>query len=240
MINYIVCEDNKKINETVIKIIDKVMIKNQVIYKKHTYFDYNETFMKIIDEKIPNKIYILDIETPSASGIDIVRKIRDNDLNSIIIFLTSHDELGYTILKQEFMFLSFISKFDSYEEKLLKSIEKALKITGQKNVLNVNDRGVIYNIPFEDITYITRDSVDRKCLIKTDYNVFKINMPLVELKERLDERFEQSHRACIVNMNRVRMINKKSKSVKFDSGEEILLVNEEFRKKVIVKNDRDN
>ena len=34
-----------------------------------------------------NRIYLLDIETKSASGIDMARIIRKNDLDSIIIFI---------------------------------------------------------------------------------------------------------------------------------------------------------
>jgi Response regulator of the LytR/AlgR family len=238
MVNYIVCEDNKKINNNVVKIIDSVMMKNHVSYKKFIYFDYDGEFMKIIDENIPNKIYILDIETPSASGIDVVRRIREVDLNSIIIFVTSHDELGYTILKEEFMFFAFISKFDSYEEKLTKAIKKAMKITGQNNVLNITEYGAVYNVPLADITYITRDSVDRKSIINTEYNTFKVGVPLIEIKEKLNKNFKQSHRACIVNMNRVRVIDRKNKCMTFDTGEMVYLMNEEFRKKAVVKREQ--
>lgn len=236
MISFIICEDNKHINDVIIKVIDRTMMKNKVPYKKSIYYDYNKTFMKIIDEKLPNKVYILDIETPSASGIDVVRKIREKDLNSIIIFLTSHDELGYTILKQEFMFLSFICKFDDYENKLEQSIRKALKVVGQKLILSISDHGVVYNIPLDDIIYITRDSVERKCIIKTDYNEFKVNKPLAEILELLDSRFKQSHRACIVNMDRVHTINKKNKTIGFDNGIMVDLMNDDFKKEVVVVN----
>ena len=53
------------------------------------------------------RIYLLDIETPSASGIDIARKIRKHDIESMIIFITGHEELGDVVLKNNTMFLSF-------------------------------------------------------------------------------------------------------------------------------------
>lgn len=234
MVSFIICDDNRVINENVVNVVVKTMMKNKIPYKKYVYFDYDKSFMKVVDEKLPNKIYILDIETPSASGIDVVRKIREKDMNSIIIFLTSHDELGYTILKYEFMFLAFICKFDNYEDKLEEVIKKALKLTGQKLVLSMNDHGTIYNIPQDDILYITRDSVDRKCIIKTDYSEFRVNKSLSELLEQLGESFKQSHRACLVNMNRVRVVNKKKKEIVFDNGEMIDLMNDEFKKEVVV------
>ncbi|MDD3341883.1 MAG: LytTR family transcriptional regulator DNA-binding domain-containing protein [Bacilli bacterium] len=232
MISFVICDDNKKINESIVNVVDKVMMKNQVPYKKYVYFDYDSRFHEIMARKIPNKIYILDIETPSASGIDMVRRIRETDMDSIIIFLTSHDELGYTILKQEFMFLSFICKFDNYEEKLESSVKKALKISGQKRILSLNDHGTIYNIPHDDILYITRDSVDRKCIVKTDYSEFRINRSLTELLEELGDDFKLSHRACIVNMERVRVVNKKKKIITFNTGQTTDLMNDDFKKEV--------
>lgn len=233
MVSFVVCEDNQIVNKNIVDTIDKLMMKNKIRYKKYVYNDYNASFMKLIDSKLPNKIYILDIETPSASGIDIVRKIRETDLNSIIIFLTAHDELGYTILKQEFMFLAFICKFDDYLGKLEKSIRKALKVVGQKRVLSFSDHGIIYNLPFDDIIYITRDSVDRKCIIKTDYSEFKVSKSLSELFEQLNNNFKFSHRACIVNMERVRTIDKRNRIITFDNKETIDLMNDEFKKEVV-------
>lgn len=232
MISFVICDDNKKINESITGVVDRVMMKNQVPYKTYVYFDYDSKFMPIIQKKIPNKVYILDIETPSASGIDVVRRIRETDMDSIIIFLTSHDELGYTILKQEFMFLSFICKFDNYEEKLESAIKKALKLSGQKRVLSLNDHGTVYNIPHDDILYITRDSVDRKCIIKTDYSEFKVNKTLTELLEELGDTFRLSHRACIVNMERVRVVNKKKRIITFNNGDTTDLMNDDFKREV--------
>ena len=87
------------------------MNKNKIEFQTHLYNDYNKNFDDIIKSKIPFKIYLLDIETPSGSGIDIARKIRSKDVDSVIIFLTVHEELGSTILKNDLMFLSFIRYF---------------------------------------------------------------------------------------------------------------------------------
>ena len=100
MVNFIICDDNQEIVNKVGHIVDEEMMKNQISYKKHVFNDYDSKFTKIVESKIPCKIYILDIETPTSSGIDIARMIRDIDMESVIIFLTSHDELGYTVLKK--------------------------------------------------------------------------------------------------------------------------------------------
>ena len=93
MFNVIICDDEINTLKRIIKIIDKYMKRNHIEYKKYIFNDYNESFMNIVKSSLPFKIYILDIETPSRSGIDIAREIRQKDLDSVIIFLTGHEEL---------------------------------------------------------------------------------------------------------------------------------------------------
>lgn len=232
MVNFIICDDNKKILENVASIVDKIMMKNEFAYKKYLFENYDTNFDKVVKSKMPNKIYILDIEVPNVSGIDVARKIREKDIESIIVFLTSHDELGYIILKSEFFFLTFISKFDDYENKLKNAVKKSLLLLGKRTMIRFEDQGILYTIPVRDILFVTRDSIERKCIIRTDYTEFRINKSLVEVKAMLDDKFKQSHRACLVNMERVVTINGAKKIITFDNNMTTDLVTANFKKEV--------
>ncbi|HHU54286.1 MAG TPA: response regulator transcription factor [Mollicutes bacterium] len=233
MINFILCDDNKEIVDKVSQIIDEEMMKNKNEYKKNVFNDYDAKFIKLVKSKLPCKIYILDIETPTHSGIDIARMIREHDMESVIIFLTSHDELGYIVLKNEFLFLSFINKYDDYQNSLKKSIRKALEIIGKKRIIRFEDRGAIYTIPINDILYITRDNVERKVVITTDYSKYKVNKTLIEMLDLLGDVFKQSHRSCIVNTNRVAVVNVPKKKIVFDNGVEIDWLSSKYKNEVI-------
>lgn len=233
MVNFVVCDDNKDDLKFVSNTIDSVMMKNKMEYKKHLFNDYNNDFEKTaINNKLPNKIYILDIQTQKKSGIDVAREIRKNDVDSIIIFLTSFNELGMIVLNSELMILTFINKMDNRDGRLKSAIEKALKILGAKNVIRFNDHGVIYTIPANDILYITRDTIERKCIIKTDYNDFKVKKSLTELSNTLGENFVETHRSCIVNMSRVRKIDKKKRIITFDNNEKTDLLSESYKREI--------
>ena len=208
------------------------MSKNKVEYNIHLYDDYNDKFKEIIYSKIPFKIYLLDIETPSASGIDIARQIRIKDMDSVIMFLTGHDELGNAVLKNDLLFLSFINKFDDMNNRLNKSLKKALELLQHKDVIKFNDRNITYTLNIDDILYITKESNERKTIIKTDYAEFKVNKSLSEVIKLLDERFVQTHRACFINSSRKVCINKKDKTIIFDTGETIDLLSDKYKKKV--------
>lgn len=232
MINFIICDDNKKTVLDIKTIINKFMMKNKVEYKTHIFNDFDDTFMKIVNTPLSFKIYILDIETPSRSGIDVARMIRKKDVDSVIIFITGHEELGLTLLKNEIMFLSFINKFDNYEKRLITSIKKALEILKRKNIIRFEERGVLYTIAMNDILYITRDSIERKCIIKTDYAEIRTYKSLTSIEKLLDNRYIKTHRACLVNKERVAKIDKIRKNILFDNGAAVSLLSEKYRKGV--------
>ena len=233
MVNVIICDDNDKDRKNILDVVNNFMQKNKIEYKTHVYDDYNRNFHEIIDNKLPFKIYLLDIETPSASGIDIARKIRNKDVDSVIMFLTAHEELGNVVLKNDLMFLSFINKFDNLKLRLTKSLKKALDLLNHKSIIKFTDRNTVYTIDMNDILYLTKESFERKTIIKTDYAEFKVNKTLNELVSMLDKRFIQTHRSCYINEDRKVSIDKTNKIILFDNGETTDLLSDKYRKVVV-------
>lgn len=233
MIEFIICDDNKETIKKVSDIVDKVMMKNKLQYKKILFYDYDDKFINFIKKGNSLRIYILDIEMPSGSGIDMARVIRNKDVESVIIFLTGHDELGQAILKKELLFLSFINKFEDSDIRLKASIEKGLELLSIKKILRFEDGNAIYTITMKDIVYITKDSYERKSIIKTDNNLYKTRKSLSELLNGLDNRFIRTHRAFIANMDRVVKFDKNKRILSFDNGEVSDLVSNKYSKGLI-------
>lgn len=233
MINVIICEDNIKDRKRTIKVVNDFFKKRKLEYKLHLYEDYNENFYNIIKSTLPFKIYLLDIETPSRSGIDVAREIRKKDVDSVIIFLTAHEELGNIVLKDDLMFLSFINKFDNFDRRLSSSLIKSLKLLKKKRILKLTDKNISYTIDIDSILYITKDSFERKTIIKTDYNEIKLSKSLIEVIKMLDSRFVQTHRACYINEDRKREIDLSNKIIVFDNGDAVDLISDKYKKGVI-------
>lgn len=232
MINFIVVDDNKKFLDIMMGIITKVMMKNKFLYKTHLFEEYDDAFFDVMNSSISNKIYILDIETRKSSGIDIARKIRKHDVDSIIIFATVHNEAGLVLLKDDLMFLNFICKFDDFENKLSNSINKALEFMHHKVSIKFNDRGTIYTIPLSDILYVTKESNDRKSIIKTINSEFKVSLTLKEVVDLCDGKLVQTHRSCFINMERVRIIDKHDNIIVFDNGNSIDMLSNMYKKEI--------
>lgn len=233
MVHFIIGEDHKKVQGQITMLIHNIMMKNNMAYEIHPFDDYNQNFIQIIYQNIPNKIYILDIETPSNTGIEMARKIRENDIDSMILFLTAyHKKYKETILESEFMFLAFLSKKKNFLCKLEQKLQVALQRIGKKQAIRFYDQSILYTIPTKDILYITTDTQSRKTLIITDYTIFKINKSLTEIESILNEDFMKTHRACIVNKNRIIYIDMKRRCICFDNQTEIDLLSREYKKKM--------
>lgn len=229
MIEFIVCDDNKVFLNNVVEIINKIMLKKKVDYKIKKFYDFDNSFLSYIDSTDNMKIYILDIETPTRSGISIGRLIRKRDLKSPIIYLTGHEELSSLILRKDISFLAFINKFEDFEYRVAVNIDKALKMLSCSEYLTFEEAGVIYHITYDKILYFTRDSVARKTVIVTDNKEYKVFRSLSDIEKDLDSNFMKTHRSCIINKNRAEQINYKKKFIHFDNGVTIDLISNNFR-----------
>lgn len=229
--NIVICDDDNGSRKAVIKVVKSFMEENNKEYKIFEYDDYNSQFNKMIKTK-SKKVYILDIETPSASGIDIARQIRKEDTDSVIIFVTGHEEYGKILLKRNLMSIGFINKFEDLKYDLRNALTDACHFLKKDKIVKIYDRSVTYNIRLSKVLYITKDTVERKTIIKLDNQEYKVNLTLKEVVELFDENLIQTHRCCFVNKNRVEKIDHKNKTITFDNCEVIDLLSNNYGKEL--------
>lgn len=230
MIRFVIYDDQKEFCKKYVETINKVMMKNKNEYVIEEFNSYSKKFETLIQDS-STKIYILDIEIPkSKSGIDVAKLIRVKDWNSLIIMITSHTELGYEALKAQIMLLDFICKFNSSDNHLFASLNKAINMVDEKKIITFETNNIYHRIFLDDILYVYKDTVDRKCIIKTTFSEFIINMTLSELLENLDSRFYLSHRGCAVNTSRIDSVNWKIPKIVFDNKESCDMVSRDKKK----------
>jgi len=121
-------------------IADDEMIERAVLYKalSKNLGDQCEIFqaengreaLRIYEEK-KIQIAILDIEMPGINGIQAAEKIRENDRNCCIIFLTAFDEFSYAKKAITVRALDYLLK--PYNEKeLMLVIDEALHLVNER------------------------------------------------------------------------------------------------------------
>ena len=233
MINFIICDDNEFFLMEICKIVDDFCLKKKINYKIYPFKKYDFEFFKVMDESLDNKVYILDIETPSGNGIDIAKKLRSKDLNSFLIFISSYTEKYIRrVASSDAMILGYISKRKNYKDELNKRLRKIFRLGFQKNVIRFKDQGIIYTFDMRLIYFIKADSKKRRSIIYSQSGTTEVRITLKKLKQILDYRFEYSHRSCIINHEQVIYIDTVVKLIKFKNGMTTDLLSDSFIKKI--------
>lgn len=134
MLRFIICEDNKEFNSRISEIINKVMMSYNFEYKLNKFFEYNKEVEQVIFLKNEHKIYILDIELPEISGLEIASIIRENDQESTIIFITSHPECQNDIFYSRLLAIDYINKDKLWAGRLESTLNYSIKKLNKKRV----------------------------------------------------------------------------------------------------------
>lgn len=235
MINFVVVEDNETHRNNTEKIILKYMMKNKYDFEVFSYDKETEELINFIKNNDENNIYILDFELPNTNALDLAREIRSSDWRSPIIILTAHGGMAFESFKQRLQILDFIPKQYKAEESLIENFDICLKQFNLSKSLKINYNYTDYNIPYEKILYIYRDTFERKIVVVTENNEYKIRINMKDLKLMLPEYFKYSHKACIVNTNKVEAYDWKNYEIHFSNGAKTNLLSRTHKKELNTK-----
>lgn len=161
-------------------------------------------------------IIFLDIFMDDNLGIDIARKLREQNYNGIIIFSTATDE--FAVESYDVNASGYLIKPHSVE-KIAGSLDRVLK-NFKNDMFNVKNGRKYERIGYSEITYIESDN--SKCILHgSDGRKHIIYKKLSEIEEQLtDRRFLRCHQSFIVNMDFVKSIEKQFELV---TGEFVLI-----------------
>lgn len=155
-------------------------------------------------EKEHFDIVFLDVEMPEISGIEIAGKIREQSDKTIIAFISSYPQYALDAFDCEAS--SYILKGEEvrFNEKLQKVYKKYLR--QNKYILLETGTGAT-KVPLKEIRYI---EYSRKyCIYHTESGKFMVRRSLATaLSEISDFGFYQVYRCYIVNLNKIKEIQK--------------------------------
>lgn len=226
MINFIIYEDEKKFREKYISIILKIIGSMKVAYRIIEIDKYEKNTLSKIQNLVGKKIFILDIEVPGKSGLDLAREIRKSgDWKSTMIIVTTHEQLKNAAFTSKMLMLDFISKFYNCEENLRETLLLTLDIIESNTSLNFQYNGELYQIPYDDILFIEKNVDDMYSTVVTREDRIKIKRMIGAIEEELskDSRFFRTHRSCIVNIDNITSIELQACIIHFGNIETPLL-----------------
>ncbi len=148
-------------------------------------------------------IYLLDIEMPGMSGIDLAKDIRRRSEAAPIIFVTGYSDYiaeGYDVSALHYL-LKPVNK-----DKLYAVLEKAFRqLEGNGKTVSLESGGEIFVVPLHEIRYL---DVSGNYVTVHAKEEFRVKMTLGAFEKVLDDRFARTGRSFIVNLGCIRRITK--------------------------------
>lgn len=229
MINFIIVDDNEYVRNQIELIISKVCMPYDFNYKVSSFEGYNDEVNKVIKNDNDIKVYLLDIEMPKTSGVELARYIRKTDWDSIIIITTSHDELELNVLKEKLLIFDFISKFDDVEKRMSESLKDIIDKINNRKVLTIKSGKEVYNLKYDEILYLYKNN-DMQTIITTINKDLIVRESLTTIAKRLDSRFYRTHRACYINKDKIEKVDFNNNIIYFPDKKNIDLLSRNYKK----------
>ena len=234
MFNFIVYEDEEKIREKYHYIILKFICDSNLAYKIIDISKYTKEEAEKIKNLSGNNIYILDIEVPGKSGLDLAREIRHNgDWKSQIIIVTSHDDLKNFDYQSSMLMLAFITKFYNLEKELYKVISRAHKILTSDKLITFKKDSIIYSIPVNDVLLFEKVEHETNAIVVTKDREYLTDKLLKKWEEEIDNdpRFVRTFKNTIVNVYNIRKIDLDIDEITLVNNRKVLL-SRNYKKKI--------
>lgn len=178
-----------------------------------------------LNKKLKPDIMFLDIQMPQMSGIEVARRLMEEEHKPMIIFVTAYDR--FAVEAFEVNAIDYLLKPIS-EERLQKRLEKITRSKGKDEIfdfsilnkliqeikaatnttihrlsLYCNNR--LIPIEIKDIIYATVE--DKSTVVVSNKGKFETNYTLNDLMDKLDSSiFFRSHKSYIINLNYIESI----------------------------------
>ena len=153
-----------------------------------------EAFLFQYEEDKAFDLLLLDIEMGEMSGVELARKIRQENRVVQIIFITGYMEALHYLLKPV------------TAEKLYAVLDRAAeRLKAKEKALCLALPGMVARVPFHEIRYL---EVQRNYVTVQGAEAYTVKKTLSELEEELDESFCRTGRSYIVNLRFVKKITR--------------------------------
>lgn len=223
MTYFVIYEDEKEYRDLYKEIILKLVGCSNECYKIIEISKYDKKSVKEVMILEGRKIFILDIEVPGRSGLDLARDIRRvyEDWESQMIIVTTYHQFESYKFMGRLLMLDFVSKYYNCEEHLKEALVDAIQILDKMKSLAFTIGGELYQIPYNSILYIEKDKDESSSLLFTKRTKQLVKMPIGKIWKQLekDHRFFKSTRSCIVNIYNISKVDFNKRIIKFGKME---------------------
>lgn len=199
MFNIGIIDDEKHARDILTELINKILIEMTIDYRIYKYEKAEDFFC---DKRIDFDLIFLDIEIGESNGIDISKRMYEQNMKSIIVFVTSYE--GYVRDAFGLNVYGYVMK-DEIEQKIPGIITKIITDLEKKSYIIVNTEYGPTTVKYSDIEYFMIE--DRKFYLKTKKEMIRFFATTLKgVKEELNNQFLQPNSKYIINAEHIKAI----------------------------------
>lgn len=211
MITIAVCDDNIQFTKLLSdKIRDICAAKLPERYMCRTLTAAEPSSLPEFIRKNSVNIIFLDIDMPEISGFQLAKKINTDFPDTLIIFVSSHENFVFSSFEYSpFRFLRKSKVNDELEDTLVKAVERYMS---DKEIITIRTEGENIELRVKDILYIESD--------RNYYNVcgqsfeYRCRGTISQIESEVKNfRFFRINSGCLVNMERIQRFERPNRII---------------------------
>ena len=215
------CEDEQNIREEIAELI----LCYDTNYRLESYVSADA----LINSGKDYDIYILDIQMPGISGMELAENIRNKQFypGPVIIFITAFKEYMHSAFDvQAYHFLTKPIDEDKFHEVLKNAAVECQRRSKPEHIV-VKASGIAHSVCLSDIIYV--ESIGKKVAIRTPGGIIESYGKISEIAATLLDcpMFFRCHRCYIVNMEYIKSFS--AKAISLTNGQQVNLAREKHQ-----------
>lgn len=227
MYHVAICDDENEILNDISKRI-KACFAEKDIYAEYVCMNDPRKLMEFLQtEKVD--VLFLDIDMPYFSGMDIAGYVNEKGLQTMLIFVTSHDALVYqTFAYRPFGFIRKTHIDDELEE-LSERIKKELLDRKQELVIEKGQE--IIRIPIREIIYI--ESEGNYLNIYEKNTAIKVRETMTNIENELSGKgFIRCHKGYLIHIDYIEKFRSSQVEMRCGQENKVIPVGRSYEKDV--------
>lgn len=201
MLQIILCEDDPKQKEQILKVVQNVNLHNDIQY--YSFESTKELFETKLNTSVPT-IFLMDIVLDQEDGIEMADKLHKLFHHSVVIFISAYLEKVTDIYETKHCYFIYKPELEMRIEKALNKALSILLSMHKQICVHSGTRQIL--ISLEDIMAVER--IKRYSLIYTPKETLRVNETFEELGIDMHSQFHQCHRSFLINFNHVKECNR--------------------------------
>jgi len=232
MLHVFICEDQPKHLAHLIEVVTEyILTAGRDIQLTLSTDNPTEILDYLSSNPDTTGLYILDVNLRhEMSGIDLASKIKGKNLNSMIVFVTTHSELAYLTFSQKVDAIDYIIKDAPklVKERVIECLGKAYEQyihnkTSNRKYYTVKSGGEFWSIPLDEILYFeTHLSVRHRVILHTRNGQIEYRSLISEIAGKEPE-FIRCNKSYVVNTMNVSCVDRANMVIVMTNGAKVPL-----------------